>query len=193
MSLKLEPLTKNQSEFAKVKELYYGSFPKNERIPMNLLMWKAKRAFVDFLVIYDEEEYIGFTYLITHKNLTYVLYIAIDGNARSKGYGGRALAKIKEKYPDNRIILNIEVVDETADNYAQRATRRKFYVRNGYEGSTYLYQDRWGLYEVMVQGGKVQIDEFYALLENFAGALLFSVFKPHITSSAEMRIKHLNQ
>lgn len=186
MSLKLEPLTKNQSEFAKVKELYYGSFPKNERIPMNLLMWKAKRAFVDFLVIYDEDEYIGFTYLITHKNLTYVLYIAIDGNARSKGYGGRALAKIKEKYPDNRIILNIEVVDETANNYAQRATRRKFYVRNGYEGSTYFYQDRWGLYEVIVQGGKVQIDEFYALLENFAGALLFSVFKPHITSSAEM-------
>ncbi|MGO1059658.1 GNAT family N-acetyltransferase [Planococcus sp. FY231025] len=185
MSLKMEPLTKKQSEFTQVKELYYGSFPKNERIPMNLLMWKAKREFVDFLVIYDEDEYIGFTYLISHENLTYVLYIAIDGNARSKGYGGRALAKIKEKYPDNRIILNIEVVDESAGNYAQRATRRNFYVRNGYEGSTYLYQDRWGLYEVMVQGGKVQIDEFYALLENFAGALLFSVFKPHITSSAE--------
>lgn len=183
MDLTMEPLTRKQSEFGKAKELYYNSFPKNERIPMSLLIWKAKQDFVDFLAIYDEDTYIGFTYLISHKNLTYVLYIAIDGNARSKGYGGQALAKIKEQYPDNPIVLNIEVVDETASNYEQRATRRKFYTRNGYEGSSYLYQDRWGLYEVMVQGGKVQIDEFYLLLEKFAGALLFSMFKPKITSS----------
>lgn len=185
MKIKLEPLTKTHSELAKVKELYYGSFPKNERIPMNLLLWKAKRDFVDFLVIYDERKYIGFTYLITDKDLTYVLYIAIDGDARSKGYGGRALAQIKEKYPNNRVILNIEVIDETASNYAQRVTRRKFYTRNGYESSTFLYRDRWGLYEVMIHGGKVHIEEFYALLERFAGALLFSVFKPQITSSME--------
>lgn len=31
MNLKLESLTKNSSEFAKVEDLYYGSFPQNER------------------------------------------------------------------------------------------------------------------------------------------------------------------
>ncbi|MDQ0427180.1 GNAT superfamily N-acetyltransferase [Planomicrobium stackebrandtii] len=183
MILKLEPLTKKQHNFGKVKELYYGSFPKNEQIPMNLLLWKAKQDFVDFLALYDEGQFVGFTYLITHKDLTYVLYIAIDSNARSNGYGGQALAEIKEKYPYNRIILNIEVVDEAANNHEQRVTRRKFYTRNGYKGSTYLYQDRWSVYEVMVHGGKVSADEFHALLKIYAGALLFSVFKPKITSS----------
>ncbi|MGK7377285.1 GNAT family N-acetyltransferase [Planococcus sp. 1R117A] len=186
MYLKLEPLTKNSNEFAKVTELYDGSFPKNERIPMNLLLWKAKKDFVDFLVIYDEEIFVGFTYLITREDLTYVLYIAIDSRVRSKGYGGQALAEIKKKYPDNRIVLNIEVVDESASNYEQRVTRRKFYTRNGYEGSAYLYQDRWGLYEVMINGGKVDAEEFHALLKRFAGVLLFSVFKPQITPSAEL-------
>lgn len=186
MNLRVESIIKNPREIDNVKELYYGSFPKNERMPMNLLMWKAKRNFVDFLVIYDEGRYVGFTYLITHKYLTYVLYIAIDSSARSKGYGGHALAKIKEKYPNNRIILNIEVIDETASNYEQRVTRRKFYIRNGYESSTFLYRDRWGLYEVMIHGGKVNKEEFYALLKNFAGILLFSVFKPQITISTEL-------
>ncbi|WP_252312668.1 GNAT family N-acetyltransferase [Sinobaca sp. H24] len=183
MSLKLESLTKKHREFAKVQELYYRSFPKNEQIPINLLLWKAKQSFVDFLVIYDEDKFVGFTYLITHKDLTYVLYIAIDATARSKGYGGRALAEIRERYPNNHIILNIEVIDKTANNYEQRITRRNFYIRNGYEGSTYLYQDRWSIYEVMVHGGKVNVEEFHALLKKFAGALLFSVFKPKITSS----------
>lgn len=186
MHLKLETLTKNSGEFAKVEELYYESFPENERIPMSLLMRKVKQNFVDFLVLYDESKFVGFTYLITHKNLTYVLYIAIAGNVRSKGYGGRALAQIKEKFPNNRIILNIEVIDETASNYEQRVTRRKFYTRNGYESSTFLYRDRWGLYEVMIHGGKVNAEEFYALLKKFAGTLLFSVFKPQITMSTEL-------
>lgn len=186
MNLTLEPLTKNANEFAKVKELYDGSFPKNERIPMNLLIWKAKKDFVDLLVIYEDDVFVGFTYLIIREDLTYVLYIAIDGNARSKGYGGRALAEIKEKYPGNRIILNIEVIDEAASNYEQRVTRRKFYTRNGYKGTSYLYRDRWGLYEVMIHGGKVNAEEFHALLKRFAGTLLFSVFKPQFRPCAEM-------
>ena len=186
MNLRVESIIKNPREIDNVKELYYGSFPENERMPMNLLLWKAKLDFVDFLVIYDEDVFVGFTYLITHKDLTYVLYIAIDDNIRSKGYGSLALAQIKEKYPDNRIILNIEVIDETASNYEQRVTRRKFYTRNGYQNSELAYKDRWGLYEVMINGDKANKEEFYGLLKRFAGAILFSVFKPQITSSRDL-------
>ncbi|WKA54539.1 GNAT family N-acetyltransferase [Planococcus shixiaomingii] len=186
MNLRVESVFDNRKEIKKVTELYEGSFPQNERIPMKLLLWKAKQDFVDFLVIYDNDVFVGFTYLITREDLTYVLYIAIDNKIRSKGYGSLALAQIKEKYPDNRIILNIEVIDETASNYEQRVTRRKFYTRNGYEGSSYSYRDRWGLYEVMIHGGKVNAEEFHALLKRFAGALLFSVFKPQITPSTEL-------
>ncbi|ALS74068.1 hypothetical protein AUC31_01835 [Planococcus rifietoensis] len=185
MNLRVESLLDNRKDIKKVKELYEGSFPQNERMPMNLLLWKAKKNFVDFLVIYDKEEFVGFTYLITREDLTYVLYIAIDSTVRSKGYGSLALAQINEKFPNNRIILNIEVVDETADNYEQRITRRKFYTRNGYEGSSFQYRDRWGLYEIMIRGDKMNTEEFYALLKKFAGSLLFSIFKPHITASVK--------
>lgn len=188
MSLRVESLKKHPQQITKVKELYLDSFPANERIPINLLLWKAKRDFVDFLIMYDDDVFVGFTYLITRKDLTYVLYIAIDNNIRSKGYGSRALTLIKEKYPNNRIILNIEFVDEIANNYEQRLTRRKFYVRNGFEDSTLIYQDRWGLYEVLIYRGQVDKEEFYDLLKRFAGTLLFSVFKPHITSSKALKV-----
>lgn len=189
MSLRVESLKKHPQQINKVKELYLNSFPANERIPMNLLLWKAKRDFVDFLIMYDDDDvFVGFTYLITRKDLTYVLYIAIDNNIRSKGYGSRALTLIKEKYPNNRIILNIEFVDEMANNYEQRLTRRKFYVRNDFEDSTLIYQDRWGLYEVLIYRGQVDKEEFYDLLKRFAGTLLFSVFKPHITSSKALKV-----
>lgn len=188
MSMTIESLKKHPQQINKVKELYLDSLPQNERIPMNLLLWKAKKDFVDFLVIYDEDVFVGFTYLMTCNDLTYVLYLAIDNNIRSKGYGSRTLTLLKEKYPNNRIILNIEVVDKIADNYEQRLTRRKFYIRNGYKGSTLLYQDRWGLYEVLIYRDQVDKEEFYDLLKRFAGPLLFSIFKPQINLSKELEV-----
>ncbi|MDF0728422.1 GNAT family N-acetyltransferase [Cytobacillus sp. S13-E01] len=184
MELLLESINKNSKDIEKVKDLYYGSFPEVERHPMDLLFYKANLNCVDFLAIYDKDIFVGFTYLITHKNLTYVLYLAIDGNVRSKGYGSLVLSQIKEKYSKNQIILNIEVIDESAINFEQRVTRKKFYERNGYESSGLLYKDRWCLYEAMVNGEKeVTKEKFYDLVKTFTGDSLFLFLEVQITST----------
>lgn len=99
MILRVESVFDNRKEIKKVKELYEGSFPKNERIPINLLLRKAKKDFIEFLVIYDNDVFVGFTYLITREDLTYVLYIAIDNKIRSKGYGSLRSLKLKRGSP----------------------------------------------------------------------------------------------
>lgn len=187
MTLRSESIIKNPKEIEKIKELYHEAFPKSERMPMRFLLRKAKKDFVDFLAIYDDEVFIGFTYIITEGSLIYVLYLAIDESVRSKGYGSRVLAQIKEMYSNNRIILIIEVTDETAANYEQRVTRKNFYIRNGYQSSGLIYQDRWGLYEVMLNGDTVESEAFYHLLKKFQGSLLFRFFKPQITLSTKYK------
>lgn len=185
MTLRAESIIKNPKEIEKIKELYHEAFPKSERMPMRFLLRKAKKDFVDFLAIYDDNVFIGFTYIITEGSLTYVLYLAIDGSVRSKGYGGRILTQIKEMHSNNRIVLIIEVTDETAANYEQRLTRKNFYIRNGYQSSGLIYQDRWGMYEVMLNGDDINSETFYHLLKRFQGRLLFRFFKPQITLSTK--------
>lgn len=183
MFLETEHLTKDHRDIDRVNQLYLEAFPDHERMPMNILLRKANKRSVDFWALYDQNIFVGFTYLITHQDLTYVLYVAVDGQARSSGYGSQLLKKIEEHRPGNRIILNIENLDESAENYQQRVTRKKFYVRNGYRDSGLVYEDRWAKYEVLLNGTAVETHEFYRLLRKFAGNLLFLLFKPRITKT----------
>lgn len=174
MGLELKPLNKDSKNINKISDLLYEAFPEVERLPLELLFDRANLDGIDFLAIYDEDNFIGFTYLITRKNLTYVQYLAIDRHSRSKGYGSMILSRIKEKYFNNQLMLNIENVDKSATNYEQRLNRKSFYLRNGYESSGLLFKDRWGMYEVMVNGeGEVNQEEFSELIREFTGNSLF--------------------
>jgi ribosomal protein S18 acetylase RimI-like enzyme len=62
-----------------------------------------------------------------------VLYLAVDGSLRGKGYGSRVLSQIKAEKPGQRTVLNIEPLDEKAPNAEQRRKRLAFYERNGFQ------------------------------------------------------------
>lgn len=174
MSLKFNNITKSSQDFKKVEGLFYQSFPKDERLSIDLLLYKADLGFGKLLGVYDNNAFVGFTYLITHENLTYILYLAVDESHQSKGYGSRILSLIKDEYNRNQIILNIETLDKLAPNYPQRLKRKNFYNRNGYNSANLLYKDRFGIYEVMVNGEEnVNKETFKALMKTFAGHSLF--------------------
>lgn len=196
MNLCVEQLTNNHQHMQRVKKLYDEAFPAHERLPMRVLLKKAKKISVDFWAIYNQDMFVGFTYLVTNKGLTYVLYLAIDEHARSKGYGGQILSMIKEKDCSNRIILNIETVVNGVENYEQRVTRKKFYLRNEYTNSGLMYKDRWATYEVLLHGRYVEEQEFTQLLKKFYGIRLLSTFKPRIMSESQLEaesVKAKNQ
>ena len=186
MNLRVEYINKNSNELNNIIELFYKSFPKNEQMPLWFLFRKAKMDFVDFLAIYDGSVFVGFTYLITNRNLTFVLYLAISDKIRSKGYGRRVLTEIREKYPNNRIILNIEAVDETSSNYEQRIKRKSFYITNGFQNSNLVVKDHGNLYEVMISNSEVTKEEYYDLIKRFTGSILFLFVKPKIVLSSDL-------
>lgn len=183
--LKAYPITKNFKDFQMIEALYKSAFPEAEQAPMWFLLRRAKKDHIEFNAYYDGKVFAGFAYLISHSNVTFVLYLAIDSGHRSKGYGSQIINQIREAYPNNRIVLSIEAEDEHAENNAQRKKRKQFYQKNGYASSGFFLEMRGVTYEVLMCNGACTSAEFLAINKKFLGSILFSLMKPKLLPHTE--------
>ncbi len=156
----------------KLKKLYLTAFPAEERAPFFLIMSKAKSGKGEMLAAYDREEFIGFAYMVCYKDLAYIFYLAVEENKRGKGYGGKILKAVKEKYSGSRIFLAREQLDESAENYTQRVNRHTFYLNNGFTDLPCQIKEASVIYDVMGIGGTVSADEYETLIASWIGKLL---------------------
>ncbi|WP_268912592.1 GNAT family N-acetyltransferase [Lentilactobacillus sp. SPB1-3] len=180
MSLKLITINRQSTDFAKVKYLFKHSFPKDEQIPLWYLLRKAKRENLDFWGIYDDNRWVGLTYCITYQRLTYVFFLAIDPNNRSKGYGSQALTAIKQKYAGNKLALIIEEVKKAAPNYEQRLKRKQFYLKNEFIPAVFTLTEGKTDYELLMYNGNVDSKEYVELMANYGGVIFRWYIKTRI-------------
>lgn len=163
--MELIKITQNFDEKEKLYALNDEAFPREERITSDKLLTLLYELDCDAWAFYDEV-FVGFAVLLSNAELqmAYLSYFAIDGVHRSKGYGGVALAKLAEVYDGYQIVLDMERMDESADNYDQRLRRLAFYERNGYQrakvGFKYFKMDL----EIMCSHGKFREQEFRQLI-----------------------------
>ena len=127
----------NKEIAAKAKALYFSAFPKEERIPWLILWQNTRRKDVAFTAYLDGQLFCGFTIAVRLEDLYYVLYFAVDEALRGKGYGSQILGQLQAEY--GTLGLNIEPLDPTAENYAQRQKRFAFYQKNGFQE----FDERW--------------------------------------------------
>ncbi len=180
-NIKAVEINNKFKDLDKFKKLYIEAFVSYERMPISFLLRKAKKKNVDFLALYDDDIFIGFVYLINNEDITYVLYLAIDCSIRGKGYGSASLSLIRKLKPNNRIILNIQLLDESSSNYEERVLREKFYIKNGYKkialkiyaGNKYIQTMLIG--ETMLAGECINKEEYEAVLKCYA-PFLFLLF-----------------
>lgn len=137
MELTSKKVSRILPEFPRIKNLLANSFPKNERYPLWLLTARAARRDVDFLAYYDDGAFCGISYGVKAENTLFVLYLAVDEDMRSKGYGSAILAEIGKIAGERSITLNAEAPDPSADNNAERERRMEFYRRNGFIDTGY--------------------------------------------------------
>lgn len=130
--MKLEKVIKNCRYWNEINDLAVEAFPPEEYLAPNKLLEMSKEEYFDFYYIEDNNKFIGFAVIQTYKNLSYLFFLAIVKEYRSKGYGGKALKLIKETYPNKIQVVDFEMVDINSTNYPQRIKRRKFYLKNGY-------------------------------------------------------------
>ncbi len=161
-------VTRDAPWFPQVKALYESAFPANERIPIkHLLDDKIKREFLAFFNKDNGEnaaapKFCGFSNSITHGSITNIVYFAVVPELRSRGYGSKILQAIREKHPNSRIVVDIEVEEDSkdAEELERRNRRRDFYLRNGFGSSPVDYVWQGEHYRLLTAGGTVTEKEF---------------------------------
>ena len=159
--IRLEQPDKEQLDL--ISSLYHEAFPPSERKPFSLIKRLMQKGIMDVLALH-EDRFLGLAILFRHEHLVLLDYFAIMPEERSRGIGGEVLNLIRERYPDSRIILEIEDGD---DEEMQR--RKRFYLRNGFTGTGI----RIGLFDVPMEllsdGGELSYLQYHRLMSQLLG------------------------
>lgn len=146
-------------DLAKVKALYYRSFPKNERRSFPELI-ENRLGNTEVVSFYDDENFVGMACILNSPDISHVIYLAIDESLRGRGYGSKALELLHRSKSGKRVMVDIEVPDATAENAKQRIMRKKFYLRAGYDETPVKYEWRHENYEILSFGGQITEAEY---------------------------------
>lgn len=168
MELKVKPVTKKDETYYAIRELNNSAFPFIERIPLWMIYLKTKQNRLDFLAYFDEDKLIGFSYSSCLRKSAYLAYFAIDERMRGKGYGTRVMESIIGRYKDKTLLIDIEDLDEKAENYPQRLRRFEFYKRLGFNDTGYRLVNITGSesYMIMADSDDFKLSYFKRNLAN---------------------------
>lgn len=156
----LQKMNEQSKEIKRISECYEKAFPENERKPLEPLL-QDKSGCGEVFSFYDENEWIGFACMISSPKVAHIIYLVIDDTLRSKGYGSKVLQLLHETKPQHQFIVDVERVDETANNAVQRIKRNQFYKRNHYQETEVKYNWFEENYEILVSKGTFSTQDFY--------------------------------
>ena len=157
--LTIKSVTSETKNLAEIQRLYEDAFPKNERHPLrNLLTTPNSPA--ETMALYDGELFCGFAVLLNGRDISHIIYFAIEESLRGKGYGSAALQVLHEYKTGRRIMVDIELESPSAPNNEQRRKRKQFYLRNGYAMTSIQYRWQREDYEILAYGGDISEEEY---------------------------------
>ena len=162
--LKTIPVTDQFVDIAKIETLALEAFPPEEYLSPATMIQMSKDDGFDLWALYDEEAFVGFMTVMTHKELAYLFFLAIENNCRSKGYGAKALQVLQTIYPGKKQIVDLEKLDDLAANKSQREKRRLFYLRNGYRPTGHFLSYLGVDYEVLCADDDFDFEMFQELM-----------------------------
>ena len=166
--------------YLQVIDLYREAFPGAQRVPAWLLRYKLKKGKEGFNILYESDTWIGLIYTTEYKDILFVQFLAIAASLRSDGYGSKVMDSMRDMHAGKRIVLNIEELDEQAENNQQRIKRKAFYEKNGFSSSGYIVKESNERHEMLVLGGSISKDEIEAMYKNLLGNILGFLIRPKV-------------
>ena len=152
--------------------LYLGSFPEYERIPTGDLHRFAATPLASYYAAV-EDGFRGLAYTVVFEDMFFLLYLAVEPGSRGRGYGSSILDEVKLLAEGRRLFLSMEPIDESADNYGQRVSRRSFYERNGFsQGDDFVTSQGVG-YTIMTFGCDVSREDMGRLAAHLVDVGMF--------------------
>lgn len=140
---------KNAPHRGEIKRLYHTAFPKEELLPWWIVRLLTVQKCVDLTGYYKEDTFAGFTFTATTEDILFVLFFAVEDKQRGQGLGSEILGCLQENNPGKTIVLNVEPLDEKAENNDQRIRRMAFYKKNGFYDTGYNIREVGGVFRVL--------------------------------------------
>lgn len=160
-----------------IERLNKEAFPEDERVGVSVMLSVCESGRLELLAFYDGNTFVGFASIARTVGLVYICFLAVDGSLRSKGYGSEILDFLSAYKGENNLVLEIEPVEKDAENYEQRVTRERFYLRNGFEKSGYRFSYMGLTFDVYHRGKSFDISGYIGLLEDMRSG----PFQPVVT------------
>lgn len=158
-----------QEYYNQVSEIYEKSFLIEERYITFDKMIKQENTELYCLV--NEEDVLGFVYLIFYENMIFILYLAVNTDNRSNGYGSYILKWCLNKYMDRKIYLNIEEVKKEVKDYETRLKRLKFYLKNDFYIINYISKEETESFNILSNNKEIDIEQ-YKELDKYVASIL---------------------
>lgn len=169
MRLRMERIAGSKRK-EEIKNIYVASFSKEDRMPFKMMLMMSYLWNTEFLSFYDGDILCGFVYMATIREVTFVMFFAVDEKLRSKGYGSMILNEVQAIHPKNKIIVSIEPCDKDTEDIEQRLRRKKFYANNGYTETGCYIKLGGKKQELLIKNGTFDQREFrvfFLLYSNF--------------------------
>ncbi len=163
----IKRITDKTEDISGIRLLYETAFPENERRDLEDLIDEESEG-MEFYAFYDEGTFVAMLSLLSYKDITHIMYLAVKEELRDKGYGGKVLSVLRDIKKGQRIIADLERIKPDAGNNDQRARRNAFYIRNGYSPSGVTYSWREEDYELYVNGGEFYEHEYKSFWRHFS-------------------------
>ena len=119
------------AQWFKVYRLYQAAFPASEKKPFSMIRSMQKKGKTDVWYCEEKGKFAGLVITINGPDQILLDYLAVAKKRRGQGIGSQILQKMREQYYGKGVFLEIEIVDEVAENYEERKRRKQFYLSNG--------------------------------------------------------------
>jgi len=114
-----------------IYRLYQAAFPASEKKPFSMIRAMYNKGKSDVWYCVENGKFSGLVITINGPDKILLDYLAVAKKRRGQGIGSKMLKKMREQYTGKGVFLEIEIVDEAADNYEERKRRKQFYLSNG--------------------------------------------------------------
>lgn len=160
-------VTKDMPDLDKVMDIYESSFPEKERASIDELINGYDSKTSRFEAVYLKGEITSIVFTVSDSRIVFLYYLATKEKCRSKGIGGRILDELcaRSNLP---MILNVEHVDQSFEDYEIRKRRYDFYIRHGFSDTGRVLSDEQGTFNVLCKG-KFDESHYLDFLNSFGG------------------------
>ena len=159
-----------------VKRLYKTAFPKEEQMPWWLLRLLTGLGRSEITCYYEADGFCGFTISASTKEVLFILFFAVAEPLRGQGKGSEILKVCKETADHRPILLNVEPLDEKAENNDQRIRRMDFYGQNGFRETGYEIDEVGGTFRVLSNRPNPDMEAYLRVFRTMS----FGLWKPEI-------------